>query len=1624
MRHVIYKKDGTRLCDAHGLEYHGEFMGPKYVLCSMSSPTPVPFSPGDYVDYRGERFTLKYDAGSVKQAESLRSGEAFSYPDMRFNSPSTELSDCRFLDYVQSDNEVHYSSLPNFNFFASTVSDLAERIQVNLDRLYTGDRQWRVMVAEDASGNTDINVEVERVTCWDALGYAYTKFGLPFYIKGRTAVIGGLPESLSLVFRYGMGNGLFKIETNVDADQSIVTRLRVYGSTRNMPNRYYNNLVLPYAEIPLTSIMVSNVRLDGVKDLGGGKYECTADLTYISEPGPEKVGDGSTIRIPGGLDLLESIQEDGTAKTRHAEDFLVGGKSGDVFSPSIDEVSRGNYMIEGTRLNFTKENVDSWRIYMRALTDGLWAGAVFKNGTLMEEFPGYLSPDMLYNSIRSTLTGRKYNLPDNIVPTREEFLSNATRTETLGVVELDYTFYDDRQSYYSAISDELPYPSNLQVMFASADSVIGDEFLTGNHNGGLLPDNMSVQNLMLPSFPESTLDPYIDSENIEKYGVIEGDVFFDGSDDDLEEIFPSLEGMTAGELIDAGIDISATSQTSGSIDRDQRVDEIYESRDASGNGVYESGEEIPTFGLFLRDMGFDLSESVKKSGSLSISMKSGSCSGMEFKATDCKKEDIQSGGFGWLVTCERTEVSGSGTYAPNDTYFPEPGDRFVLLGIEMPDVYVKAASQRLLSAGEDYISKVDTPKKTYVPHVDEIEMARQHDHASANGEPSVHDTISEGMRFPMQDDDVLGGEISVTIDTLVIKEGSEDLVPTYEVTLRDEKEEDILSGLQSQISGIPGGSSGSGISGGGSSVPVLKSGDVASSSDSSVYSSLRTDKEISGAIGENNNELEKKFLRKDMQDKTGFLTQFLSGIEAGLFVSGSSGAKLDGDGNAEVGRLLVRGLSEFMKSVTARGDYLTDNFVSGILGSGLALVKRNAAGRSYIEADEIYIRMKAYFDSLEIKHVYHTGGTNVLSPAGMTCSSVAAVTGGTLFDADGDIVLDADGEVVSDASDDGEVTAYRCYFKADDGEKAVVNEFRVGDLATCREFNIKEGVYAGVSNQYYWRKVTAVGDDWIELSNEAGGYAEGSTAPKAGDDIVTLGNDTDKTRQNAIVLGAFGEGSPYFVQYSGIDRFELAEDMVVTRLSPSGNRITGELIIESTGESVETSIGSLGDDIAGVRSETTTKFALQEEKIESKVSETTFNENNEAVSERFSSIEQTVKGITSTVQGVEGEVSEISQSVDGISLKVGTLWPENLFPDGDFRHGTLAKVEAGNIEYVKSADIADYPFSTTAKALYLVTQVGISMVVLGRGQIPAEPGRTYTAMFRCYCNQGDFTTSRCVGISFLNADGGTVYNYNPEDVLLGSWRQVVMKAAAPEGTRGIAVRVGTDGQGGKQLYVTDFMVFEGDLEGNPPENFVEGPEDGLLATGIDIMEKSIRLTSDNVSIRNNSGEETARLDEDGTFTANAIQASFKRVNLDSGVRGIIFKNAFSCVINPTSVGPYVFLPNDAGLSGRVLRIAYGWPGGSGMPIFLLHSVKECKFYMSGRSYATAATENFAIRMIVGCVISMIAVPSGESDDSPVNWHVLTEADASSPGFSINTDVDEELWQEYWDAMTEDKYITI
>lgn len=193
-------------------------------------------------------------------------------------------------------------------------------------------------------------------------------------------------------------------------------------------------------------------------------------------------------------------------------------------------------------------------------------------------------------------------------------------------------------------------------------------------------------------------------------------------------------------------------------------------------------------------------------------------------------------------------------------------------------------------------------------------------------------------------------------------------------------------------------------------------------------------------------------------------------------------------------------------------------FLKGLLigknGSGITVLEN---GMSQAVVDYLYVKVKAVFDELEVKKKTYVGGEQVISHAGMKCNRV-------------------------DELDD----VYRCYFKEEEDGIEIENQFTPGSLAIAQECNIKTGISHHVGNRYYWRLVTAVGENYIDLSKTVCDPNVENDVPVAGDDIVGLGHKTDITRQAAIILSSVNEVSPSIIMYQGINDFTLTGKNVIS----------------------------------------------------------------------------------------------------------------------------------------------------------------------------------------------------------------------------------------------------------------------------------------------------------------------------------------------------------------------------------------------------------------------------------------------------------------------------------------------
>jgi len=214
-------------------------MSERMITATIESPTLLPLTSGCYADYRNERFYL-IESPTVKKVSSVSSvGNAFQYT-ATFYTAQKELEFCDFLDIVPDASTMYYTGTPQVSFNGN-INDLAGRIKANLDQLYTGAKTWTVTVVGSALTNSEtLEISLSDSKVWDALTLANTTelWGYNFTVRNRTITIGTVGQTLTPVFQYGRGNGLYDIQrTNVDAT-SIITRLRAYGAQTNIQEDY------------------------------------------------------------------------------------------------------------------------------------------------------------------------------------------------------------------------------------------------------------------------------------------------------------------------------------------------------------------------------------------------------------------------------------------------------------------------------------------------------------------------------------------------------------------------------------------------------------------------------------------------------------------------------------------------------------------------------------------------------------------------------------------------------------------------------------------------------------------------------------------------------------------------------------------------------------------------------------------------------------------------------------------------------------------------------------------------------------------------------------------------------------------------------------------------------------------------------------------------------------------------------------------------------------------------------------------------------------------------------------------------------------------------------------------
>lgn len=231
------------------------------------------------------------------------------------------------------------------------------------------------------------------------------------------------------------------------------------------------------------------------------------------------------------------------------------------------------------------------------------------------------------------------------------------------------------------------------------------------------------------------------------------------------------------------------------------------------------------------------------------------------------------------------------------------------------------------------------------------------------------------------------------------------------------------------------------------------------------------------------NYTDRRFLHKDTPDTAQAVITFLKGLNIGNDYSIN-----------ELGEAVL-------KAITSKDFNALEQ-----AGFGITQTKD---GKYQLNISDLNVWRKAVFNEIEKRKLSYVGGNFVFSACGSKIKKV---------------------------EDKGNV--WRCYFYQDDGTTATTNLWDVDDQARCQIFNIKAGVYQGVANRNYWRRVMAKGEDWIDLSKTD--CEQGSDAPLEGDTLVQFGNRTKTDRQSLIQVVTIGDEAPAIIWYSGVNSYSLA----------------------------------------------------------------------------------------------------------------------------------------------------------------------------------------------------------------------------------------------------------------------------------------------------------------------------------------------------------------------------------------------------------------------------------------------------------------------------------------------------
>lgn len=649
--------------------------------------------------------------------------------------------------------------------------------------------------------------------------------------------------------------------------------------------------------------------------------------------------------------------------------------------------------------------------------------------------------------------------------------------------------------------------------------------------------------------------------------------------------------------------------------------------------------------------------------------------------------------------------------------------------------------------------------------------------------------------------------------------------------------------------------------------------------------------------------------------------------------------------------------STFKKLLTLLGGLTLSDGIHGITDEGVATLKKMVSAAfkpgvggkgfmlgdtygtttdSYLEVDRLLVRKAAEFVQLVIRELQSVGGEIVLSPASMKVSNVKSIPKGSACPG-------------YESGAPYEMT--RCYFLQKVGDREIVNQFVENDLVRCQTFNIKTGTSESARNRYYWRRVHAVGSDYIDVVNNSG---EGTDQPAAGDELVQMGNTTDVARQSVLYLSAYGSDSPSIKLYKGVNEctldgkeiFMASRDEIYALASMFKLKVKdGDTTKETTLAEIVANVDGLSSTVAANKTETDGQI--------SKIN-TTLTQNAESIT-----------SLSQKQTETENKVSKIEQTTDKISLQVETttnlkncIVGSALRPWDDITRITAAhsqKVEITNGGGVGGSNYATFSASGATADTYTGLYFKDVRVSAGKTYVFSVWAKIVTLL-----DNGAY-------YSIKRFDGGTegaVVKSSNITLGIGGWKLFSSTFTVPDGCTKLLLEIAVRRNGA--ISVCRPMIMEGTEYGgwslSPYDKTEAGKlESGLKRAGIDLEDDTITATANKFMVKNNDGEVTASVNEDGLLEVGAglfsgLIRKKKTIITPDKLEGYTEENPINGYIrlNFVKTGSFVELSGDIGkkTGGKYPTI---------IPPFYNPNASDASLGVTSEEAATCLGQTFIVR---------------------------------------------------------------